>query len=404
MRALSRAALLILVPQVLSLPHVARAEDPFTLELVFEEGVEPCFTRDELMHAVVVRLAAASAREPNLSSLSIRAQIGRAGARGLRAAITSHDADSDDVGQREIEGEEGCEALVEPLSLVIALVVDRGPAEGTPSTGAPPAEGPAPDASAPTETPAALAPDDRTARELPPIRAAPLKQAAPPPPVAAPTTPRDSPGAISTAGGVGLGVLPQPVTILSVSARLELTPPSSSAQHVSVVSELGTDLFVPQQIARADRTASIDGVAVRAAACGFWHHGPRAIGFEPCAGLWLRLLRARSTTSSPDARQFALFGWSVSTTLYGPLGGSWSAFASAQAWIPFAVQTMELDPTTPTATPTARGDIGMGGPFFNSDGKATTSPPPPAPTSGPLQLYRTPVIGGAVLAGIAYAL
>jgi hypothetical protein len=321
--------------------------------------------------------------------------------RGLLAAISSRRAGSSDEGQREIEVEDGCEALLEPLSLVIALVVDHGPPEDTRQTGLPPVEGGAPDAGIAAQPAAPLAAEEPKAREPIANRAPPHKLALRP----RPTAERD---AISAAAGVGFGIFPQEVPFVRISARLALMPASSGDEHVTVVAELGTELFLPQQISRADGTASIDGVAVHAAPCGFWRAGPRDIGVELCTGVWLRLLRARaegSAASALDPRQFAVSGWSVGTTLYGPLGGPWSAFLSAQAWIPFLAPTLTLKSRSPdpAATPGAAGI----GPFFNSTGMPTTPPAAPTfstPQSGPLELYEMPILGGGVLAGIALAL
>jgi hypothetical protein len=414
MRALPRVVPLALLTLLVARPGFARG-DAFALELDFAEGVTPCFTRDELMRSVAERLARATgANESSQTGLTIHAQVDQSGQRGLRAVIMSRRTEGDE-GRREIVAEDGCAALLEPLSLVIALLVDLAGPESASATVGLPAATEVPNVTPESQAaPALPASEDAAAHAEPAHPSETLEPRAERAPTAEPTTAPlaldllphaarigwfDARDAVSAAAGVAVGILPDAVGVLRLAARFGLVVPARGDEFVPVVAELGADFVVPHELS-GDPAVSINGVAWHAAACAFWHHAWGSVGFEPCSGVWLRVLGAHaqgSYAATFESRDFALFGVSLGLTFYVPLGGNWSAFTSGQALIPFATPTLRLKPLPPGAAQ-PRGDP----PYFNSP-HSPAPIIPPSPTD-PIELYQTPAMAGTLLAGIAVSL
>ncbi len=158
--AVKRAAAL-LGAAVLALAAPARAAESRTSSLSWLRmpGADACIATQPLARAVEERLGREVFVSAAQADLSVEGRIEKGRNGGWRAVITMRDPKGALLGTRELERPDAsCEAMSEPLALVIAVMIDPDaamrpkPAEGA-STTAPP-ELPPPTA-APASTPAA---------------------------------------------------------------------------------------------------------------------------------------------------------------------------------------------------------------------------------------------------------
>lgn len=161
----SRALLVTLLAGAM-FATVARADDPgatpkstqrtSALSWLRLEGADKCVSTQDLARAVEERLQRKVFVPPSEADLSIEAHVKYTQGR-YRAVVTVRDARGSQLGRRELDDSK-CENLTDPLSLVIALMIDpdaagRKPLPAEPDAGAVAAEPPRPPAEPPPPPP-----------------------------------------------------------------------------------------------------------------------------------------------------------------------------------------------------------------------------------------------------------
>ncbi len=171
-------------------------------------GAEGCVATQALARAVEDRLGRSVFVSAAQADVSVEGRVEPVRSGGYRAVLTLRDASGALLGTREIaRAEPSCEAMSEPLALVIAVMIDPDAALG------PKPASEAVDAGAPQD---AAPPVDDAAPPPPPPPPAP-----PPAPRPPPTTPWTFEGSAAIVGSVGM--LPRPG--IGVGGNALLTPP-----------------------------------------------------------------------------------------------------------------------------------------------------------------------------------
>lgn len=189
--------------------RAATPDDPKTrtssLSWVRLPGAESCVATQTLARAVEERLGRAVFVSAAQADVSVEGRIEPARKGGWRAVVTLRDAKGALLGTREIaRADKGCEAMNEPLALVIAVMIDPDAALATPGANAQPQPQPTP--------PPAPAP-----APPPQIVYVPVPTPAPPPP------PRKHPWFFEGGAGVigALGLLPSVAPGVHVDGMIE---------------------------------------------------------------------------------------------------------------------------------------------------------------------------------------
>lgn len=245
-------------------------------------GAESCIATQALARTVEQRLGRTVFVSAAQADVSVEGRIEKRAAGGFRAVITIHDASGARLGTRELERPEAsCEAMSEPLALVVAVMIDPEAATRPREPAAPEA---APAAPAPVAEPAA-APPPPPAPE--PARDAP---AGPPPP-----RPRPAPWRFEgdAYGTVSYGLAPS----LAGGAGVEaiLYPPA-----IPVGFRGYTSLFLPTTAEvrglGGQARASFDMLFVGGSLCPTIEG--RRVNVMGCAGGQIGLLRPRAETAA----------------------------------------------------------------------------------------------------------
>jgi hypothetical protein len=397
----------------------ARAQDaqPIAIELHFAEAVSPCFTSAELASRISERVGKpvlASANDAALLAIAVRVAP-RVGT-GLQVAIETQERDTGATGLRELQIESGCETLATPLSLVIALMV--APTASEPATVTPTSSPIWPKLIAamirsPTvaSPPAPAAPPTPMASPMvaPPAPAAPAstRAADAEPPDAPAQRVRYEPTRLALSAGVDHGMNGEPSPVVTVAARLQFAgePVIGPAR---LACELGAEYVSSPEMERAGWKLSFAAKGLHARLCGVMTIG--RFGFEPCAGLWGRIvsLDAEALPNSvvqvsdeiadlPRASaDTAVFGWSSGVVVRAQIVGPVSLFASLQVLAPFELDTLHLQPRVAGAP--AGGHRGV--PFDNAD---TASIVTSLDDGEPVNVLEHPRFAAMPIAGITFS-
>lgn len=158
-------------------PSSARAADAKTSSLSWLRmpGADSCVATQPLARAVEERLgrsAFVSAAEADLSVEGRIERRARGGASTWHAVITVRDASGATLGTRELDrSDASCDAMTEPLALVIAVMIDPDAAmRPRPAPGEAPAPEPTPEPPTPSTPPAASPPLPEEPAPTPPPR------------------------------------------------------------------------------------------------------------------------------------------------------------------------------------------------------------------------------------------
>lgn len=238
------------------------------------EGADVCVPTQELARAVEVRLGRKVFVPPSEADLSIEAHVRLSGAR-YRAVVTVRDGKGTQLGRRELD-DSRCENLTDPLSLVIALMID-------------------PDAAMRKPLPTPAPPDASVAEAEPALIPAPPPEPQPPQPPQ-PDLHRDPPsdtapfrGEVNASGGFSLGRVPQSGPLVKVSGWLKPLHWPGVAAGLTY----GFDQAVPIPTGAEARVGLLTGFAAFCPiGAGFWTPAKRGYVIA-CAGLELGMLRAR---------------------------------------------------------------------------------------------------------------
>lgn len=197
----SRALLAVVVLSAWSLAALAAPGDSFSLGWVRTPGAESCLGPRALAALVERRLGRAVFTSAARADVAIEGRVEPlSGSSGYRVVIRLLDATGSPLGQRELTTAGArCDDIDEPVSLVVALLIDPN------ASLAPLSSGPAGSAPSPS---------------LPPTASAPASACIePPPPVAAPAPWRWD---ASIGGSLALGAVPAPAP--GAMARVQLRP------------------------------------------------------------------------------------------------------------------------------------------------------------------------------------
>jgi hypothetical protein len=201
LRTSARVALLALLA-----PLSARADEPHprtsSLSWVRLPGAESCIATQDLARRVEARLGRSVFVSASQADVSVEGHVepAQSHARGYRASLTLRDAHGVTLGTRDLSRDDSsCDALGEPLALVIAIMIDPDAALAKPAAAVP--------------APAPVAPPPEPVVIEKPVY---IPVPAPPP---RPTWAVD----VGASFSVALGVLPS--AGLGVAASGLLTPP-----------------------------------------------------------------------------------------------------------------------------------------------------------------------------------
>lgn len=261
--------------------------------LVWDGGqVNPVCERSAELERSVAAYLGREAFEAN-APLTIRISLRRPDGRTIFADVSKIGEDGQVIGVRSVSGGTSCETLDEPLTLVVALMLEAPPAEPSPAVAPTPEPEPEPDA-----TPEASAPE----------------------PLASDPSPEDTnlpPGFALVSAGVGssFGLLPFP----NYGPRLqfELKPRRFWGISIGGLALLGSHSELPG-------SGAIDFRLIQASAalCPLSTMRDRN-WFAVCGGLQIAWLEAEGSGLSPHRRKT---DWALSPSLSGQaarqLGGA----------------------------------------------------------------------------------
>ena len=273
------------------------------------EGADTCVSTQDLARAVEERLQRKVFVPPSEADLSIEAHVRLAQGR-YRAVVTVRDAKGTQLGRRELDDSK-CENLTDPLSLVIALMIDPEAATRKPlPTPAATAPDPAPAPTAPTA--AASAPPDH-----PPLPPQPELHRDPP----SDTAPVRS--EIHLSGGLSLGRAMNVGPLLKISGWMKpLHFPGFAAGATYGFDE---SISVPTRTGAAEGRVGLMTAfgAVCPIAAGFWT--PQKRGYViACLGMEFGVLRTQGVGFDRNAENLrflanAQLSVDLSVLIAGPL-------------------------------------------------------------------------------------
>ena len=290
----------------------ARAADAKTSSLSWLRmpGADACVATQPLARAVEERLGRSVFVSAAQADLSVEGRIEKRPNKGWRSVITVRDASGATLGTRELERADGsCEAMTEPVALVIAVMIDPDAAlRPKPSE---------PDVSPPAPAPIAEAPPAETqpsAAALPSPAPAIDRPAAPaPPPRAAPW---QFEGHVHATVNHGLA----PTLAPGAGVDAILYPPK-----IPIGFRGYTTLFLPTSAEKDGARASFDMLYAGGSLCPTLRGRVNLLG---CVGGHLGLLRPRAETSGRGISEDVLLLWTamaelrVHVPLVAPIGVS----------------------------------------------------------------------------------
>lgn len=271
------------------------------------EGADACVSTQDLARAVEERLARKVFVPPSEADLSIEAHVRFAQGR-YRSVVTVRDAKGVQLGRRELD-DSRCENLTDPLSLVIALMIDPDAAAAKPL----PTPEPDPEKTPPPAAPAPAS-ASTSAKTPPPL---------PPPPELRPDPPSDTVplrAAVHLSSGFSLGRLPGAGPMVKLSGWLK----PLHAPGVAAGITYGPGNAEPVSGGAEGKVGLLTGFAsICPIGAGFWT--PEKRGYVlACLGMELGALRAEGVgfARNSDATRFMIdvqlsLEWSI--RLVGPL-------------------------------------------------------------------------------------
>ncbi len=287
-------------------------------------GADTCIATQALARNVEERLGRSVFVSAAEADLSVEGRIEKAKAGGWRAVLTVRDATGKQLGTRELtRPDASCDAMNEPLTLVIALMIDpeaamRPKPEPTP---------PVPTTTASEEPPPPPPP--------PPPTATTAEQPTRPPPSRYDQWNFEGLGAVTFASGL------TPSVAVGAGVEALLYPP-----RIPVGFRGFTTLFYPSTADKDGAKASLDMLYLGGALCPTIR-GQR-INVMGCLGGHLGLIRPRAETSGRGIKENILPIWNalaelrVSIPIVRPIGFQ----AGVGAALPLFRSTIEYRTTT----------------------------------------------------------
>lgn len=205
------------------------------------------------------------------------------------------------------------------------------------------------------------------------------------------------------------GLLPEPLVLTTVSARIPL--PGGSPDTLPVFLELGGEWAFPRAVPRSDVSIFVREYGSLVQLGGRFASEP--LSFEPCAGAWLRVVRAegfRATEGVVDPKTFVLAGWHIGWNVHMRITRRWSVFAVTQLTVPFAPNPQRLVVRESRRSTAATSEVTDSNPFGNSSdiiGTSVTvigSPSAPLQPGDSISVNRTADLGVAARIGVALLL
>lgn len=374
------ASLLGATSAACSVAHASEAEG-FALGLQGDAG-SACLSAEQLASSLAARRGSAVPTAAGDTALSVSVSVRTIEPRRFAVLIETHDPASGARGRRELTIDDACDALAGHLSLVIALMIGPGPVPA-PQAAAPelPSVAPAPvvaPAPAPAAVPVPAPPNVPNVR--PPASPVPARRAGDL------AQPRRQPHRfeVGLGGGADIGLLPRSLPVLQVAGRMRWVPAATADRGIPLLSELAIELWPSIPIERAGTEVRVTGATVGSTLCSAWSYGDAS--FEPCAGLWLRPLRASAPSTVVDPEWFLLSGWSAKLNVRFAVARTCWLFVAAQAISPFGPRRLVLESP---AVPERREP-----PFFNAT---------PGTAGTRIVVHELPVIGAVLLGGVMIA-
>jgi len=301
-------------------------------------GADSCVATQPFARAVEERLGRSVFVSAAQADLSVEGRIEkRRGGPGWHAVITVRDAKGVTLGTRELERPDGsCEAMTEPLALIVAVMIDPDAAM-RPKTSPTPSAEPERDASPPSTDAAPPAPATTATASAAPATTSAAVDAPPPP---SPSPSRDpwrfeGHGAITASNGL------TPTLTGGAGVEAILYPP-----RIPIGFRGYTMLFLPTDKTADGARASFDMLYLGGGLCPTWRTRVSVMG---CLGGQLGVLRPRAETPNRGISESLLPIWNAMAELrlHVPIVAPIGVAAGVGAGIPLLRPRLEYTSSAP---------------------------------------------------------